>query len=747
VTAAEPPALIAYRAGSEFGPLGRFELTVDATGAAALRHRHDGLARAWSASVDPIVWTRLVDALRRSDFPRTPPLGRPGVRVQELAVSGVEPAGELWMRWGDGAAVGLTDALRILDSLVHQVGNGAVPGTESVLPWVVHAVTAEQPEPPVPVPVAVFGDLDGPVGATVHDDGRVTLLAATDGSPRAELAATGVPVRSVAFARIGSDALVATGGDDGLLRLWTAGGAPLAAQVRHTAPVRALTATVDEDPLVVWSADLAGGLHQRGLVPGRPVLRWPGEEAGITALGWARAGGRQVLVAGSADGRIGCRPVDDPDASRSWAAHSGAVDAVAVIGADDDFLIASGGADHAIRVRAGVAGTERAPLAGHKATVSGLAFGLIGDRLVLGSCGLDGTVRTWDPATGGLVAAWSARDDWPCGLADAAAGGVQRWATGSADGAVRIWDAATGTLALNLRPGARSAGGDPAGVLAVATALLPGRTLVAAGYGDGTFRVWDALDGTLLGVDGSAAEPLTSVEFGRDGTGDVFVCGTAAGSVRVYDPASAALRQVLTPHTDQVLAVAAGPRGMLASGSADRTVRVWDGRTGWPLHCLTGHTDLVTAVAFGRAGAASVVVSGGYDRTVRAWDTGSGAPLVTLDGARSAVYALAVGAAGGRSVVAAGGYDDAVRVFDLESGTWLLATEPVAGFVRALAIGVRDGREIVVAAAGDAVRCWSLPDGAPLWTVGCAHPPLVVGIGPRGEIRTLGAGGLTTVDP
>jgi hypothetical protein len=67
--------------------------------------------------------------------------------------------------------------------------------------------------------------------------------------------------------------------------------------------------------------------------------------------------------------------------------------------------------------------------------------------------------------------------------------------------------------------------------------------------------------------------------------------------------------------------------------------------------------------------------------------------------------------------------------------------------VRSLALGTRDGREILVAAAGNALRCWALPEGSPLWTVELADPPLAVAIGPSGEVRTLGAGGLTTAEP
>lgn len=119
--AADEGPRVEYRAGAEFAPPahhGRFELTLRPDGGVRLEHRQSGMVRRWSARVEAVVWPRLVDALRRSEFPRTPPPGAPGRPAQELLVTGVEPAGEVRMRWGDGAAIGLTDArtVRIWDA-------------------------------------------------------------------------------------------------------------------------------------------------------------------------------------------------------------------------------------------------------------------------------------------------------------------------------------------------------------------------------------------------------------------------------------------------------------------------------------------------------------------------------------------------------------------------------------------------------------------------------------------------------
>jgi WD40 repeat protein len=751
---------VEYAAGAEFeAPHGRFELTVDADGTARLVHRRSGIERRFTGRLEAVVWPRLRDALRASQFPAMPRLGPPGSRVQDLRVTGFEPAGlppngEVWMRWGDGHQIGLTAALRILDALVHQVSNGAVKVTGDRLPWLTRRVRAEPVAVP-PVPVAAFGTLDGaPVGGVVRDDGGVSVVAVPSGAPVAELPPTGARPRCMAFGRIAGIDVIVTGGDDAVLRIWPADGRPSQVQTRHAAPVSAIAATIgDDQPVTVWSADLAGGLLQRNLATDAAEQRrapaWPTGGAGITALAWA---GRW-LVTGHDDGRVGLHPVGDPAAARFRPAHQGWVNAVAVLGVDDGLLIASGGADRTIRLTtvdatgaadaddpaspdaAGRRGREGG-LGGHTESVTGLAFGLLNGRPVLGSCALDGTARTWDARTGEVLAHWATGDDWPAAMVDATTAGTQRWATAGGDGAVRVWDAATGEPVSTLTAGTSSA------ALALTAALLPGRTLLAAGYQDGTFAVWDAATGTAVGVDRSSPEPLSSVAYGTDGWPGVFVCGTAAGSVRAYDPATAGFRAVLTPHTDQVLSVAVADP-VIVSGSADRTVRVWDARTGRPLACLTGHRDLVTVVAVAQIGDRTVIASGGYDRTVRIWDTATGRARHILDGPAPAVYALALGTAAGRAVLAAAGHDDAVRVWDAETGAPLLTTEPVPGFVRGIVIH----GDVLVAAAGDgAVRSWTLPYGVDIAAVQTTGPALAIGLTPGGGAAVFGAGGVTDID-
>jgi WD40 repeat protein len=110
-----------------------------------------------------------------------------------------------------------------------------------------------------------------------------------------------------------------------------------------------------------------------------------------------------------------------------------------------------------------------------------------------------------------------------------------------------------------------------------------------------------------------AEEPPSFERDSADGT--VIARGTNTGTVRLHEAGSGYLIAVLSPHTDQVLALTFGradDTDVLVPAGADNTVRTWAARTGIPLMFLHGHTDALSgaAVAIAPPGQDTLIASG-----------------------------------------------------------------------------------------------------------------------------------------
>ncbi|MFI6595578.1 WD40 repeat domain-containing protein [Nonomuraea sp. NPDC050536] len=666
-----------YRLGGELSP--PVLLTVWQDGRARLdRVRGEGV-ESWSARLDPVVWPRLLAALRDAGFPevRTAPAPA-GAVLRELAMIDQEPAGEIAIAWDDAAAAGLAEAFRILDALVVQVASGVERTAPDLLPRIAHRSAKLTPDAPLGRPeAAAFGP--GPVLAVARAQGTLSLYGERPGP----LAAVSSPVRAVA---VDGD-LVAAAGDDGVIRVWDAESRKrLHDRTGHGGPVWAVAADGDR----ICSA---GTGCVRSWPDGAPSAPGTVNALAVTADG---------LVTGGDDGvvRAGDRELDR---GPGW------VTAVAASGG----LVAGTGPDGLIRVW-DQAGDQPRVLAGHGAGVTGLAF-LTADRPMLASCSFDGTVRTWDPFTGDPARVWSAQDAWPAGLAC----GEQVLVTGG--GAVRVWDV-RGRLLLTLSDGQ------------VARAVATRGDLVAAGFHDGTVRLFDLRSGEPMGEAAWPDGAVTGLAFAGD---DRLVCGTDTGTVRVHELPGLGVIAVPTPHGGPVHALALDG-GVLVSGGADGYVRTWDARSGLPYRRMTGHAGGVTAVVAG----GGLIVSGGYDRTVRVWDGATGRAGVSAVAHALPVYALALGTIEGRRVIASGSSDGNVPIWDAGTGERVALLRGNPGTVRSLCL---DGDMLAAGFDDGRVRTWRVSDRTLLGEHRLQGPVLALTV-ESGVLHAGGPDGLIHLD-
>ncbi|WP_308816311.1 WD40 repeat domain-containing protein [Pseudonocardia alni] len=186
-------------------------------------------------------------------------------------------------------------------------------------------------------------------------------------------------------------------------------------------------------------------------------------------------------------------------------------------------------------------------------------------------------------------------------------------------------------------------------------------------------------------------------------------------------PPSAALSRVLEGHGDAVVALLAGPDGLLLSLDASGESGAWDTGTGHavpdPLAGPGGPRPPASAV-HARTVALSpdggLVALAGDDPEVRVLATDGparGAEVTTLAGRPGPVTALAVTGTAPTRVVA-GGADGAVRVWDVTSGAAVSVARGHAGPVTAL---TATGQGTVVSGGVDGtLRSWDPATGAPL---------------------------------
>lgn len=256
------------------------------------------------------------------------------------------------------------------------------------------------------------------------------------------------------------------------------------------------------------------------------------------------------------------------------------------------------------------------------------------------------------------------------------------------------------------------------------TLMIDGRPLLAsaAGYGDGTVRIWDPATGEQCRVLGGHVGEVHAVCAFTLGARTLLASASYDKTVRIWDPATGDQQGILQGHSGRVHTVCSfrlGGRTLLASGGGwpDLTVRIWDPATGKERLSLRGHTGPVQAICAFTLNDRVLLASGGgrNDHTIRIWDPATGEEQFVLRGHDTEVFALSALTVDGRSLLASSSSAGAVRLWDPSRRDQIGALPGHSGGVSAVCAVTVDDRVLLATGGGPAdatVRLWDPATGA-----------------------------------
>jgi WD40 repeat protein len=606
-------------------------------------------------------------------------------------------------------------------------------------------------------------------------------------APRTELAVLeghSERVAAVCALTIRGRALLASGGGDGMIRIWDPGtGTSQAALRAHAGTVAAICSLAVDGRTLLASGGGDGMIRIWDPDTGTSQAALRAHAGTVAAICSLAIDGRTLLASGGGDGMI---RIWDPytGTSRAIQAHERAVSCLcAVVDSAGRLLLASGSYDGTLRTWDAATGELQANLDGHDISVDSFASFISAGRWFLVSGGGDGTIRTWDPATG---ASYGALPAYKGPVASVCALGSDfdlLLAGGGIDGAVRVWDPSSGTLRATLRghtmsvdsmctlaTGGRvllaSGGGDgtiriwdPAtgadeadrdsGTMVSAVCALPaaGPTLLASGGDDGAIRTWDPLSGRPMKLLPSHNSPIHCLCPVTDRRGTMLAAGTGDGWIRIWDPDAATSRVSLRAHRSSVncLCTLAGRgRTLLASGGGDRAIRIWDPAAGTSLRALRGHNSSVNCLC-ALTSRGQTLLASGAGRELQIWDPASGASrILATDG--SPVSCLCALTLSGRALLVSGMHDGTVHIWDPRSGDHLAALRGHDGLVTAVCVVAGSSSALLASASDDrTVRIWAPGAGGALLTVPIYSPARSVAY-VDGLLVVSTAAGLLTIE-
>ena len=360
----------------------------------------------------------------------------------------------------------------------------------------------------------------------------------------------------------------------------------------------------------------------------------------------------------------------------------------------DSKLLLTGSSDNTARLWDAAAGKELAVLKGHTNWVYAVAFAADGKTLATGS--YDKSVRLWDMTGKSLATIEDAHRGSVRAVAFSPDG--KTLATGGSDKLVKLWDVAK-------REARHTIKGHPAAVRAVA--FGPSGMVVASASEDGTIRITGADDGKDRFNRKDHNDEVVALRFAGPRT---LVSGGADGTFRIMDPTDGTVVASFNAHPGGVTGFAVTPGGLLSVGQ-DRIIKRWKSDSQPTVRLLAGHEGPLHAAQFSNDGKRLVSCGNwpeGGDKTLRIWDVEAGKQLLKIDHPGQA--SMAAFSPDGKFVASVSN-DTSAYLWDAETGEQLRKYKGHTAGLNGVAFSA-DGKRLMTSGGDKTVRVWTVATGA-----------------------------------